>query len=100
MAVKQRSGIASGLNKGHVRLFPRPAVMFSDENGQGIGKADSAAESHTSRVQAADLAHQRPFEQENGICEGDCKGSFWVRRCLYSRGMCAKQKDTKTEDIG
>ena len=37
-----------------------------------MGEADSAAESHTSRNQAKDLAHERPFEQEDGVCEGNC----------------------------
>ena len=31
-----------------------------------------ASESHTPRIQAKDLAHKGAFEQENGVCEGDC----------------------------
>ena len=33
------------------------------------------AESHTTRVETEDLKNEGPFEQADGVCEGDCEGS-------------------------
>jgi hypothetical protein len=75
--VKQKSGIAIGLNKGHVR----PPRNGSEDWKRGT-QADQACvytEGHPSPGEAPCLAHQGPPQQAHRFREGCCEGGFWVR---------------------
>ena len=59
MAVKQRSGIAIGLNKGHVSLFELQfelQLKVADDGRRDNADGNGDLENHSSRVQAPYLA--------------------------------------------
>lgn len=89
MAIKQRSGIAVGLNKGHVGIlhflesFTNPALDGWDRTTElrwTMANVPQITENRTPRIQTAYLAQQGPSQQAHCIREGNREGSFWV--CL------------------
>ena len=91
MAVKEKSGIIRGLNKGHVSphyiyYIERPegaTVLQMGEKSnwgflcyvgiyEGTDGSDGETESHPPRIQTPYLAHEGTSEQEDAVCEGDC----------------------------
>lgn len=89
MAIKQRSGIAVGLNKGHVSIlhflesFTNPALDGWDRTTElrwTMTNVPQITENRTPRIQTAYLAQQGPSQQAHCIREGNREGSFWV--CL------------------
>ena len=77
MAVKQqKSGIAVGLNKGHVSSNP----LLGDKEGHDTDTI-ILTESHTARRQAQNITYERSPQQENCFRQRDRKGSCWV--CLF-----------------
>ena len=89
MAIKQRSGIAVGLNKGHVSIFHllKPFTNLALDGWDGttelrwtMTNVPQITENRTPRIQTAYLAQQGPSQQAHCIREGNREGSFWV--CL------------------
>jgi len=83
MAIKEKSGLARGLNSGHVSPH-RPIQATKSRQKRFISRRQKLiksvrfTESHPPRVQTPRLAHQGPFEQAHGVREGDCEGGFGV----------------------
>lgn len=87
--VKQRSGIATGLNAGHVRLPPpsgcHRAAKWSKSGTRKrtVGLTHCDTESHSPPAEAESLAHERSPEQEDRIRQGRREGGFRV--CIAPR---------------
>ena len=96
---KERSGLAIGLNRGHVR---RPIFLPPETSGvEGISQLTAiAAENRTPRRQATHLADQGPPEQADGFCARDRQGGFRVRLPFFRphrpRGVRARERADPT----
>ena len=96
MAVKQRSGIAVGLNKGHVCILSSSFLQCwssaaSPRPFQGV-LADQLArtENHPPPL-VTHITYQRTLKQTHRFRSRDCKGGVWV--CHLSRTARVQEQE-------